>query len=83
MPNTIREVIDMPRKLARILLITALITAPILTAGLADAQPAPAPAAVVTPAHADWWFDHHCRQMHEWWHPRCQRDTGDMWHHDG
>ncbi|MVU82234.1 hypothetical protein GPX89_33985 [Nocardia sp. ET3-3] len=28
----------------------------------------------------DFWFDHHCRQLHEWWQPRCRRDGGDMWH---
>ncbi|MFE3194382.1 hypothetical protein ACFXHA_35635 [Nocardia sp. NPDC059240] len=28
----------------------------------------------------DWWFNHHCRELHEWWQARCQRDGGDMWH---
>ncbi|MGW4243844.1 hypothetical protein [Nocardia sp. NPDC004722] len=28
----------------------------------------------------DWWFIHHCRELHEWWQARCQRDGGDMWH---
>ncbi|MGW3545249.1 hypothetical protein [Nocardia niigatensis] len=31
----------------------------------------------------DWWFVHHCAQLHEWWQPRCQRDGGDMWHRGG
>ncbi|WP_433666876.1 hypothetical protein ACQP06_24980 [Nocardia sp. CA-136227] len=76
-------------------LAAVLVTAPLVT-GLAAAQAAPATTAVASPVAArhndqgsdrdgggdqgDAWFIHHCKQLHEWWQPRCMRDRNDMWH---
>ncbi|MFE2959563.1 hypothetical protein [Nocardia tengchongensis] len=72
-------------------LVAGLVAAPLVT-GLTAAQAAPAPSAATAIAAAhyddqgqdgdqgDAWFIHHCKQRHEWWLSRCQRDRGDMWH---
>ncbi|MFE3798219.1 hypothetical protein KHQ06_17085 [Nocardia tengchongensis] len=76
-------------------LVAGLVAAPLVT-GLSAAQAAPAPSAATAIAAAhyddqgqdrdhdgdqgDAWFIHHCKQRHEWWLSRCQRDRGDMWH---
>ncbi|MFI1918709.1 hypothetical protein [Nocardia sp. NPDC020380] len=65
----------MLRKLSRVLMIAALTTAPVATAGLGTAQPpTPVPARAVSLVQpVDWndWYHHRCLIEHQWWIPRC------------
>ncbi|MVU82229.1 hypothetical protein GPX89_33960 [Nocardia sp. ET3-3] len=76
--------IDMLRKINRVLMVAALAAAPVVTAGMASAQTATpvqtSTSTIVKDDHG--WWRHHCRDMHEWWQPRCQHhDRDHHWDH--